>query len=135
MQELAGDPELKFAVNQTHTVVRSVAPSESPQFNANVWLAPLPLEGDTETSCGGNAVLTSVTGMAANPKPEPCHCMATPPAHVPGVEGGLGRLRYRVVGAVPLVAESVAPGMPLTIAENAMLPLVALMTIGIAAGA
>jgi hypothetical protein len=50
---LADDPELKFEVNQTHTVVRSVAPSESAYCNANVCCAPDPLPGVTDAVAGG----------------------------------------------------------------------------------
>src|SRR5580704_15425447 len=59
MQELAADAALKLEVNQTHTVARSVAPSESEYSSANVWLAPVPVAGVTDTAL--TVVATPVT--------------------------------------------------------------------------
>ena len=44
------------------------------------------------------------------------------------------RLRFKVVGAVPEFAESEAPGIPLTIAVNGSVPVVAPNVTGTAAG-
>src|SRR5580704_7218053 len=78
MQELTADTELKFDVNQTHTVARSVAPSESAYSNANIWLAPDPLAGVTETA------LTVATVAGTVQTPMFCHPLLAlaPPANI-----------------------------------------------------
>src|SRR5580704_13172076 len=67
MQELADDTVLKFEVNQTHTVVRSVAPNESAYCRANVCCAPDPLLGVTD------AVVTAATVPGTSQAPIGCH--------------------------------------------------------------
>src|SRR5580692_3544099 len=52
MQELTADTELKFDVNQAHTVVKSAAPSGSAYCSANVCCGPVPLLGVTDTGAG-----------------------------------------------------------------------------------
>src|ERR1700691_1736907 len=74
MQELAADPELKLAVNQTHTVARSAAPSESAYSNAKVCWRPEPLFGATDTALTVAAVaawmiVLSVALADADPPP------------------------------------------------------------------
>jgi hypothetical protein len=62
-------------VNQTHTVVRSVAPSESAYRNANVCCAPALLLGVTDTALtpvdvvpmGRTMVLSVALAVAAAP--------------------------------------------------------------------
>src|SRR5690348_8914489 len=45
----------------THIAAMSAAPAESENWNVNDWLAPLPVEGVTETACtvGGAAACPS----------------------------------------------------------------------------
>jgi hypothetical protein len=75
MQELAADPELKFEVNQTHTDVRSVAPSESAYCKANVCCRPAPLVGVTDTALTTATMdwmaVLSVALAVAEPPPMP----------------------------------------------------------------
>src|ERR1700691_895838 len=74
MQELAADVELKFAVNQTHTDVRSVAPSGSAYCSVNVCCAPDPLLGVTDDPAGTVPVtwtiVVSVALLFAEPPPD-----------------------------------------------------------------
>ena len=72
---MAADAVLKFEVNQTHTVDRSVAPSGSAYCSANVCCRPDPLLGVTDTVVGGPL---GATWMAAGAIQVPmvCHPLA-----------------------------------------------------------
>jgi hypothetical protein len=75
MQELADDTILKFDVNQTHTVARSVAPFESAYCSANVCCTPNPLPGVTDTAVTAAApkawiMVLSVALAVAEPPPD-----------------------------------------------------------------
>src|SRR5271169_1764215 len=70
MQVLATDEELKFAVIQTHTAARSVAPTGSAYCSAKVCWKPEPLLGVTDTVVGGAAVAGTVqVPMVCHPLP------------------------------------------------------------------
>src|SRR5580704_12024684 len=71
MQELAADPVLKFEVNQTHTVVKSVAPTGSAYCNANVCCNPDPLPGITDTVVGAVLAIWMTVLSAALAVAEP----------------------------------------------------------------
>jgi hypothetical protein len=73
MQELAADPELKFDVIQTHTVVQSAVPAGSTYCSANVCCAPDELLGITDTvvgPVGTTIVVLSALLAAVDPPPD-----------------------------------------------------------------
>src|SRR6185295_6861843 len=66
------------ALNHTHVDAKSLKPAESEYCSANVWLAPLPVEGVTES-------LVTVTVPATVHAPLVCHPLAVPYAFAPNM--------------------------------------------------
>ena len=84
---------------------------------------------------GGALDTVSTTGIAVNTLVDCGELRATTPAKVPGAVNALvSRFKVRLVGAVPLVAERDAPGIPLTMAVNGNEGLTVVMLIGAGAG-
>jgi len=74
---------------------------------------------------GGGGATVSTTGVRVPALPVVAAVTPTTPKELPTVTMPGSRIRERKVGAVPLVAESEAPGIPTTCALNGMVPLVA----------
>jgi hypothetical protein len=109
---------------------------------ADTLNVPFPPDAGIVADCGlsvkvhgSGAATTTVTGTASNTFAESGAFAATTPLYVPIAREATFRFRLSVDEVVPEAAESVAPGIPVTIAVKGRLPLVEATLIGTGAGA